>query len=115
MRFVDEMGEMFQYMPFPFPDGAFPRELGAVIQRSVLLGEQPAREVVHAADGSWLVGDGVSDPNEPDACVASHIWHAIDRNTSMIELAGLPPGYVATRSGPGDGWLVSPHHWPDTT
>lgn len=109
------MGEMFQHLPFPFQDGTFPRQLGAVIQRSVLRGEEPAREVVHAEDGSWLVGDGVNDPNEPGACVASHIWHAIDRNTSMIELADMPAGHIATRSGPCDGWRVSPHHWPDNT
>lgn len=109
------MGEMFQHLPFPFPDSTFPRQLGAVVQRTVLRGEEPAREVVHATDGSWLVGDGVNDPNEPGACVASHIWHAIDRNSSMVELADMPPGHIATRLTPGDSWLVSPHHWPDTT
>jgi hypothetical protein len=69
--------------------------------------------VVHALDGSWLVGDGVNDPNETGACVASHIWHAIEKNTAIVELDDVPPGHMATRSGPGDEWCVSPTHWPD--
>jgi len=98
---------MFQHLPFPFDGGVFPRQLGAVMQRTVLRGEEPAREVLHTQDGSWLVGDGVNDPNEPGACVASHIWHAIERNSSMAELADLPPGHMATRSGPGHAWCRS--------
>ena len=104
---------MFQHLPFPFEGGVFPRQLGAVIQRTVLRGDEPAREVVHAEDGSWLVGDGVNDPNEPGACVANHIWHAIERNSSMVELAHMPPGHQANRSGPGDAWSVSPTRWLD--
>lgn len=113
MRCLDEHSEMFQFLPFPFDGGAFPRQLGAVIQRTVLRGDEPAREVIHADDGSWVVGDGVNDPNEQDACVASHIWHAIEHNSSMVELVDLPPGHIATRSGPGDPWLVTAHHWED--
>jgi hypothetical protein len=113
MRSLDEHGEMFQFLPFPFDGGVFPRQLGAVIQRTVLRGDEPAREVVHADDGSWLVGDGVNDPNEPGACVASHIWHAIEQNSSMVDLVNMPPGHMATRSGPGETWFVSPSDWPD--
>jgi hypothetical protein len=54
-------------VPFPFPDGQFPSELGAVIQRTVLDGTEPARVVIHADEGGWLVGDGVNDPNLPGA------------------------------------------------
>ncbi len=104
---------MFQFLPFPFDGGVFPKQLGAVIQRTVLRGDEPAREVVHADDGSWLVGDGVNDPNEPGASTASHIWHAIEQNSSMVELANMPPGHIAKRSGPSDPWLVAAHHWND--
>ena len=113
MLSLDEHGEMFRFLPFPFEGGVFPQQLGAVIQRTVLSGAEPAREVIHAEDGSWLVGDGVNDPNEPGACIASHIWHAIERNTSMVELVEMPPGHMATRSGPGAAWIVSPSHWLD--
>ena len=76
-RFVDQSsqpadGEMFQHLPSPFADDRFPDSLSAVVQRTVLSGEYPAREVVHAPDGSWLIGDGVNDPHPPGASSASN-------------------------------------------
>ena len=59
-----EAREVFRYLAFPFPGDKFPPNLGAVVAGSVLSGERPALEVVHAPDGSWAVGDGVSDPNK---------------------------------------------------
>ena len=100
-------GEMFQHLPWPFPDDRFPASLGAVVQHTVLSGELPGREVVHAPDGSWLVGDGVNDPNLPGACVATHMWHAIECNSSIARLATMPPGHIAQRPGPGQEWTVT--------
>jgi hypothetical protein len=104
---------MFRSLPFPFEGHVFPRSLGAVVQRSVLNGEQPAREVIHAEDGSWLVGDGVNDPNEPDAATVAHMWHVIELDSSVASLATLPAGQVATRAGPGAEWSIAPHEWLD--
>lgn len=112
-RAVEEPREMFRDLPFPFPDDEFPAALGAVVQNTVLRGDEPAREVVHADDGSWLVGDGVNDPNLPGAAVATHIWHAIMQNSSIAELATMPPGHMASRSGPEDSWRIERHDWPD--
>ena len=100
-------GEMFRHLPFPFADDRFPGSLGAVVQRTVLSGEFPAREVVHAPDGSWLIGDGVHDPNLPDASIVTHIWHAISTNSSIADLATLPPGHIARRPGPGQPWTIT--------
>jgi hypothetical protein len=98
--------QMFQRLPFPFDADEFPAAaLGAVIQRTVLDGK-PAREVIHAQDGSWLVGDGINDPNPPGASVATHIWHAIERNSSVRSLASMPPGHIAKRQGPGREWQI---------
>jgi hypothetical protein len=107
-----EPREMFRQLPFPFDDGSFPWQLGAVVQRTVLDGSEPAREVTHWADGDWTVGDGASDPNIPGAAVATHIWHAIDRNSSIAALAVMPPGHIARREGPDSGWEIFVH---DTT
>ncbi len=107
-RPTSEPGEIFQHLPFPFADGVLPRNLGAVIQRTVLHGNAPAREVVHAADGSWLIGDGVNDTNEPGACVVSHIWHAIDRDRALTELASMQPVHMATRDNPADPLVRHP-------
>jgi len=103
--------EMFQFKEWPFPEGAFPDDLGAVVQRTVLDGEEPAREVIHAADNSWIVGDGVNDPNLPGAVIATHIWHVIARDSSLLQLVDLPPGTEARRSDPGEEWARVPHEW----
>src|ERR1700754_4714287 len=99
--------EMFQHLQFPFEDQRFPSSLGALVQKTVLSGEQPAREVIHAPDGSWLIGDGVNDPNLPGASIATHIPHAIETNSSIAQLATMSPGHIAQRSGPGDPWRIA--------
>lgn len=104
---------MFERLPFPFPGDQFPEALGAVVQHTVLDGREPARQVIHAEDGRWIVGDGVNDPNEPGAVVATHIWHAIGWNSSITELVGLPVGHVAVRAGPGEAWRIEKHEWPE--
>jgi hypothetical protein len=110
---VTEPAEVFRQLPFPFADGRFPDALGAVVQLTVLHGLEPAREVIHAADGSWLVGDGVTDPNVEGACTVTHIWHAIEQNSSITELATMPPGTLARRNGPGAEWRTEPLQWLD--
>ena len=97
---------MFQHLPFPFTGGRFPGNLGAVVQRSVLSGERPARLVVHTPDGSWLVGDGVDDPSGSGVSIATHISHAVERNSSIADLATMEPGHIAERSVPGDPWRI---------
>ncbi len=107
------MAEMLQYLPFPFDRDEFPARLGAVVQCTVLDGVEPARQVIHAEDGSWLIGDGVNDPNGVGASIATHIWHAIERNSSMATLATTPPGHIATRANSGDEWIITWHERPD--
>ena len=110
---MDQESEVFRSLPFPFEGGVFPAQLGALVQVTVLDGVEPAREVVHAEDGSWMVGDGVNDPNEPGAVAVTHMSHAVERNSSIAGLATMPAGHMATRSGPGAEWVVRRHDWPD--
>ena len=98
--------EMFRALPWPFEGDRFPEQLGAVVAKTVLSGEFPAREVVHTPENEWAIGDGVTDPNEPGACVATHIWHVIERNSSVAEIASLPPDHIAVRDGAGQPWTV---------
>jgi hypothetical protein len=84
---------VFRHLPFPFEGGVFPANLGAVVQRTVLLGHEPAREVIDADDGSGAVADGVNDPNLPGVSVVTHIAHVIERNSSV---AGWRTFRVAT-------------------
>ena len=97
------MTEVFRHVLFPFVDGVLPRELGAVVQCTVLEGLLPAREVAHTEDNSWLVGDGVNDPNEPEACVVACIWHVIEQNSSVAALATMRVGHTQRR-GPVQQW-----------
>ena len=99
--------EMFQHLLFPFQGGQFPDNLGAVVQQTVLSGEWPALVVVHTPDGSWLIGDGVNDPNLPGAAAATHIGHAVKWNSSIAELATMEPGHIAQRSVPGEPWQIT--------
>jgi hypothetical protein len=97
---------MVRYRPWPFPSGAFPDDLGAVVQLTVLNGSRPGLVVEHFEDGSWAIGDGLDDPNQAGASVATHIWHAIERNSSIAGLASLPPGYGARRRSPAEPWTT---------
>jgi len=93
-------------VPFPYEGDQFPPALGAVVLNTVLHGEQPAREVIHTPAGDWCVGDGVNDPNVPGASTATHISHAVQRNSSIASLATMPPGHIAHRADPGLDWDV---------
>ncbi|MEV4654577.1 hypothetical protein [Micromonospora sp. NPDC049301] len=105
--------EMFRFLPFPFSGDRFPDNLGAVVQRTVLEGREPAREVIHTDANSWMVGDGVNDPNQPDAVVATCIRHVIELNSSVAQLASLPLGQSAFRKNPGEPWVIEPHSWSE--
>jgi hypothetical protein len=102
------MKEVFRDLPFPYPDAKFPADQGAVVQTTVGTGERPALYVAHTPDNDWLVGDGISDPNEPGACVVMGIWHVIEHNSSVATLADLPIGWHAHRSDPRTTWRRSP-------
>ena len=108
----DLSGEIFRHLPWPFLGDEFPAALGAVVMTTVLDGSRPALHVAHFPDGSWAVGDG-DDPNRPGACVATHISHVLDRNSSVRALASMPPGHVADREAPGSDWILSAWDFED--
>jgi hypothetical protein len=108
-----EGSEVAGHVWWPFPGGCFPGDLGAVVQRTVLSGELPARLVIHDDEGDWCVGDGVNDPNVPGACVVAHMAHVLARDPSVSGLASLPPGWAAARDGPAGPWKRFPHQYPD--
>ncbi|MEV4414355.1 hypothetical protein [Catellatospora sp. NPDC049609] len=105
--------EVFRHLPFPFAEGRFPDSLGAVVQCTVLEGREPAREVVHTAENSWIVGDGFNDPNLPNAAVVSCMRLVVEQNSTVARLADLPLGHLAYRENPGMPWVVEPHSWPE--
>jgi hypothetical protein len=102
---------MLRQLPWPFPDDRFPEQLGAVVMRTVLSQDHPALHVAHGPDGSWMIADGIGDPNETGACIATHIWHVVTRDPTIEELAGMPPGSQANRRSITDSWTVSPFEY----
>jgi hypothetical protein len=106
-------GEVFRGIPWPFPEDRFPAALGAVVQRTVLDGREPARAVVHDADGDWLVSDEVNDPNLPGAAVLVCLRHVVDADPTLAGLATMPPGTVARRADRNDPWKFEDHTYPD--
>jgi hypothetical protein len=107
------MSDLVRRFSFPFPSGRFPPELGAVVQRSILEGREPARIVVHDADGDWTVADGVNDPNEPRSTLVTHMRHVIELDSTAAELSSMAPGHVAERSASDLPWLISDHSYDE--
>jgi hypothetical protein len=103
--------EMVRRIDFPFVDGRFPADLGAVVQRTVLDGQLPARYVAHTADNDWVVGDEINDPNLDGASVAAHMRHVVDKDSTLESLATLPPGFQARRAAPEQPWTIEPFRW----
>jgi len=105
--------EVFRDLPFPFPDGRFPRELGAVVQRTVSDGELPALTVIHTPDNSWIVLDGVNDPNLDGACIVDALVHLVEDDPSLAVTARLPIGHRADREHAADRWQSFPYEPED--
>ncbi|HEV3460421.1 MAG TPA: hypothetical protein VG413_00105 [Candidatus Dormibacteraeota bacterium] len=99
--------EIFPTRPFPFENGEFPHDLGAVVMKTVLEGTLPALQVVHTGENRWAIADGINDPNGIDACEVAHIWHVINQDPSLRPLSHLPIGFQADREAPGEPWTVT--------
>lgn len=105
--------EIFQQVPFPFPDGRFPPQLGAVVQRTVADGELPALTVIHTADNSWVVLDGVNDPNLDGACVVGAMVHLVEDDPSLAAVARLDVRHRADRENGDQAWQAFPYEMED--
>jgi hypothetical protein len=55
----------------------------------------------------------MNDPNEPAACVVTHMAHVVEQNSSVAMLATMPPGNAAERRNPGEPWIAEPHVWDE--
>lgn len=108
---MTEPDDMRRALPFPYAGNVFPPELGAVVQRTVLDGREPARIVIHDADGDWAIGDGVNDPSLPGACLVTHIEHVVAADPTIASLAYMPAGHQAERATPREEWTVTRHRY----
>ncbi|MFC5664327.1 hypothetical protein ACFP3U_15205 [Kitasatospora misakiensis] len=83
------------------------------MRRTVAEGRLPALVVIHDDEGDWLIGDGVNDPNLPDASGVYCIACIAEDDPSISETAGLEPGFAAHRDGPGLPWTIQPFSYED--
>ncbi len=66
----------------------------------------PVLLVSHEEDGDWqFVCGGLHDEEELPKVVG--IGHLLKRDPTLIELAGLQPGYEAERAAVTDQWLIT--------
>ncbi|MET0415411.1 MAG: hypothetical protein ABW022_05260 [Actinoplanes sp.] len=84
-----------------------------MVQRTVADGKLPALTVVHTADNSWIVLDGINDPNLDDACVIEAMVHLVEADPSLAATARLELGHRADREQPGDEWQSFPEEMDD--
>ncbi|MGC5054710.1 hypothetical protein ACLQ2S_25030 [Micromonospora sp. DT48] len=103
--------EVVRGVAWPYPGNRFPQHLGVIVQRTVLEGTEPARSVVHDAEGDWLVSDDVNDPNGNAVLVCME--HLVAADGTIAELAAMPPGTEAWRPNPGEPWRLQQHTYTD--
>ncbi|MEV7386988.1 hypothetical protein [Streptomyces sp. NPDC091215] len=100
------MGSMQPDVTWPFTDGAFPQDLPAIVQRTVVDGSHPALMVIHDHERDWLLADGLHDPNADGASIVCHLDHVLSLDPSVAALASLPPGHIAERVSRDEPWSI---------
>jgi len=85
-----------------------PRNCAAISLKSVVFAGKPILLVSHdEEDHSWQFLDGENlDPNE--AAVVS-MEEIVKLDPSLLEIADLPPGFIARRATPTSPWKRSPN------
>lgn len=76
----------------------------ALVSPRVLEETAPVRRVRRDHEAEWVLLDeqGVTDLQPV------HLFHALDRDPSLVEVLVLEPGQAAVRSSVGDPWATSP-------
>jgi hypothetical protein len=85
------------------------RNVMAITTRRVIEEGHPIVHVTHfSEDHSWAFVDGA--PFEMSSALMVLMGRVIDKDPSLLEIADLPPGWVATRQAVGDPWRRSANH-----
>lgn len=84
-----------------------PPNCAAIVSKSVIDKRKPILHVVHDEDDhGWQFLDNESEALE-DLCIVG-LGHVLDLDPSMAELAGLEPGWQATRDDAQAPWRIEP-------
>jgi len=85
---------------WPFSD---PPNVAVFVLKRILDGTMPILRVCHDDDdGGWQFLDG--GPATNDQAMLVSLRHMLNHDPSIAELADLPCGWDATRTGPGNPW-----------
>jgi hypothetical protein len=56
----------------------------------------------------WQFVNGEGDTDDTTDGIAVHVEHVIERDSSVLELADLPPGWWARRDREDEPWIREP-------
>jgi hypothetical protein len=85
-----------------------PKDCAAISLKSVVFGGKPILRVSHDADDhGWQFLDG-EDVDSNDAAVVS-MEEIVKLDASVLEIADLPPGFIAWRDTPTSPWKRGPN------
>jgi hypothetical protein len=82
---------------------AQPRNCAVISLRDIVFKGKPILYVTHDADDEgwqFLTGDSVSKEEAVVVCFEE----IVERDASILKLADLPPGWIATRKSANSGW-----------
>ena len=96
-------------MPTPADSWPFeqPRDSAAISMSSIVHGGEPILFVSHDLDDHGWQFLGIGDADEADACLIA-LEEAVELDRSVVELAGLPPGWRAWRTDRTSPWQRAP-------
>lgn len=80
-----------------------PRNCATLTMRQILDGEEPILLVCHDEDDHGWQFIGTTDANVEDGRVVC-LEHVAELDPSVVEVADLPPGWIACRDAPGMPW-----------
>lgn len=84
-----------------------PVETGTFTTKQVLEDGYPILEIYHDHDGDWqfLCGTTTDFDDLKLVCLGC----MVERDSGLLDLADLPPGWCAVRASPGEPWIREPY------
>jgi len=81
-----------------------PKNCGTILSRAVMDGKAVIQWVSHDEDDhAWQFLD--NDTIEPEQAALVCLSHVLEIDPTVIEVADLEPGWIATREKKGDPWV----------
>jgi hypothetical protein len=81
-----------------------PENCGTIISRAILDGRSMIQFVSHDDDDhGWQFLD--NETSKPEQAALVCLSHVLEIDPTVLELADLPPGWIATRAKKGESWV----------